>query len=243
MLGTLVELGVVLPDAGAEPRRCYMTALEAGWRALARVEATMSAFLPESDVARFNSAPAGARLEVHAETIEVLRAAAALQWRTGGLFDVTQGTGPEEWSLMGTYLVKRTSGVRIDVGGIAKGHAVDLAAEAVAAELRRMGAAASCWVNAGGDLAVQGVEVPIHLRDERSGGARPWLAMREGAVATSHFGASPGRLTGGPVRAWHVTVAAPRCLDCDALTKVVGLTGRADHPAVLERRGRAWIHA
>jgi thiamine biosynthesis lipoprotein len=37
-------------------------------------------------------------------------------------------------------------------------------------------------------------------------------------------------------------VAAPRCLWADALTKVVALTGRADHPALAARGATAWLH-
>jgi thiamine biosynthesis lipoprotein len=242
-MGTLVELGVGLRSrAGAAPAWA-LAALDAGWRAVARVEAAMSAFLPGSDVARFNAAPAGAALEVGAETAAVLRAAAALAARTGGLFDPTCGTGPRGWALRGRVLEKREAGACLDLGGIAKGHAVDRAVAAMAAALRRRGRPVRCWANAGGDLRTCGVAVPVHLRDEDGGGARPWLLLREGAVATSDFAASPGRLAGGAARARRVSVVARRCLDCDALTKVVGLSGDAAHPAVRARGGRAWIHA
>jgi thiamine biosynthesis lipoprotein len=246
-MGTLVELGVGLSD-GAEPGPPWAaSALEAGWRAIAEVEAAASAFLPGSDVARFNAAPAGARIELRPDTAAVLRAAAALQARTAGVFDVSLGTAADGWALEagGRVLTKRAGGARIDLGGIAKGHAVDRALAAIAGALRRSGQRRSvaCWVNAGGDLAVRGLEVPVLLRDEEEGGARPWLLLRDGAAATSRFDATPDRLAGGPMRARHVSVVAPRCRDCDALTKVVGLTGRADHPAVRERGGRAWIHA
>lgn len=241
MLGTVVELGLLAPE-GAAPAWAT-AALEAGFRAVAAVEAAMSPFLAESDVARFNAAPAGARLRLRAATAEVLRAAAALRRRTGGLFDPTGGIAPAGWTLAGRTLEKRAAGARLDLGGIAKGYAVDRAVEAVAMALVRRGLRPACWANAGGDLAVRGAEVPVLLRDEDRGGARPWLLLRAGAVATSDFRATPGRLSGGPVQARHVSVAAPRCLDADALTKIVGLTGDADHPAVRERGGRAWIHA
>jgi len=241
MLGTLVELGIALP--AARPPAWARAALDEGWQAVATVEAAMSAFLPDSDVARFNRAKAGSRLEVRRETATVLRAAAALQRRSGGLFDVTLGTGPGSWSMSGRVLVKGAAAARLDLGGIAKGHAVDLAVERIAAALAGRAGRMACWANAGGDLAVRGaVEMPVHLRDEEGGGARPWLLLRQGAVATSHFSASPGRLCGGPARARHVSVVGPRCLDCDALTKVVGLSGRTDHPAVLHLGGHAWIH-
>lgn len=239
-LGTLVELGV----GCAEDPLAAAAAFEAGWRAIRAVEEAASAFLPESDLGRLHAAPAGAWIEVREDTRDVLRAADELRRCTDGLFDVTGGTGRWEWSLADDGRAVRTHGahVRLDLGGIAKGHAVDRGLEAIAAELELRGVPVACWVNAGGDLRVRGIALPVRLRDERGGGARPWLVLREGAVATSHFGATPGRLSGGPARALHVSVAAPRCLWSDALTKVVGLTGETGHPAVLERDARAWIH-
>jgi hypothetical protein len=54
----------------------------------------------------------------------------------------------------------------------------------------------------------------------RRGGARPFLALRRGALATSRFGPDAcARLAGAAERARHVTVLAPRCLWSDALTK------------------------
>jgi len=98
-------------------------------------------------------------------------------------------------------------------------------------------------VNAGGDLRTRGVAVRVHLRDERTGGARPWIELREGAVATSDFGArARARLAGEVPRASHVSVISPRCCLSDALTKVVALSGREDHPLVLAHSARAFIH-
>jgi thiamine biosynthesis lipoprotein len=246
-LGTLVELGVRIPDRLDEPAAAAWTAaaFAAGWSALAAAERALSAFDPESDVGRFNAAPAGAVVPVSRATARVLRAAAALARESGGLFDVTQGTAPAGWALEehggGARLRKRTAEVRLDLGGIAKGYAVDRAFSALAAGVGRGGA---CWVNAGGDLRVHGVSVPVHLRDERRGGARPWIALHAGALATSRFG--PGarsRLAGGaPGVERHVSVASPRCLWSDALTKVVALSGQIDHPALARRGATAWLH-
>ncbi|HVO20387.1 MAG TPA: FAD:protein FMN transferase [Anaeromyxobacter sp.] len=248
-LGTLVELGIRTSEG---PRRATRpgwgeAALSAGWAALAEVEGAMSAFLPESDVFRFNAAPAGARLEVRSGTAAVLRLSRALWRESGGLLDVSLGTGPAAWSLDsagGTpVLCKHAAEVRLDLGGIAKGYAVDRALEALAAAAAEAAQPPACWVNAGGDLRTRGVAVRVHLRDERAGGARPWIELREGALATSDFGArARARLAGEAPRARHVSVVSPRCCLSDALTKVVALSGRADHPLVLAHRARAFIH-
>ncbi len=133
----------------------------------------------------------------------------------------------------------------VDLGGIAKGFAVDRAIDALAAHGVTGGV-----VNAGGDLRVFGSRaVPIHVRglDGRLAHAGD---LADGACATS-IGGSGG---GGPARvpaalvdararrlvddARVFTVVAPTCLVADALTKVVA-TGGADVDALLASFGAA----
>ena len=200
-LGTICEVGA---DAPIDAR-----AFEAAFLAIAQVERALSIFDPESDIFRFNAAPAGAARKITEETACVLRVAAELQRESAGRFDVTQGTGPNDWSINENgRLFKQSDSVRIDLGGIGKGFAVDRAFEALSAAL----GGAGCWVNAGGDLRVQGMELPVQLRDEESGGVRPWMTLREGAVATSYFGESARSRLAGGTRARHVSVAASTCL-------------------------------
>ncbi|HTP28222.1 MAG TPA: FAD:protein FMN transferase [Anaeromyxobacteraceae bacterium] len=244
-LGTIVELGVRIPEHSAETAN---GGLDRAWRALAHVEAALSAYDPCSDVGRFNSAPAGTSVKVGAHAAAVLRASADLARDSSGLFDVTQGSGPRAWAIRetpaGVRVHKGSSTVRLDLGGIAKGYAVDRAFEVLAATLQVGEGEAACWVNAGGDLRVGGVALSVFLRDEVRGGARPWLELSDGALATSRYG--PGarsRLWGAPeAAARHVTVAAPRCMWSDALSKVVALTGRADHPLLARHQAVAWLH-
>ena len=246
-LGTLVELGAVAPAGmgGDALLRWADAAFAPAWRTLAEVEGALSAFLPASDVARFNAAPAGAELPVGAHAAAVLRAAAALGRESGGLLDVTLGTGAGAWAITigegGARLAKRSAEVRLDLGGIGKGYAVDRAFHALR---RAVGPGRGVWVNAGGDLRASGVELPVSLRDEARGGARPFLRLRDGALATSDFSAAArARLAGaGPGAARHVTVLSPRCVWSDALTKVVALSGRADHPLVARHSAVAWLH-
>jgi thiamine biosynthesis lipoprotein len=246
-LGTLVEVGVRIPDEVGEGAalRWAGAAFRAAFRAIAAVESAMSAFDPASDVGRFNRARRGSAVRLSDETALVLRAARALARGSHGLFDVSQGTGAGAWSLSRdrgvTRLHKHRGAVRLDLGGIAKGHAVDRAFEALAGLARHGGAA--WWVNAGGDLRVHGVRLPVRLRDERGGGARPWILLEGGALATSRFG--PGarsRLAGAGPGERHVSVVSPRCLWSDGLTKVVALSGRTDHPLLRRHRATAWIH-
>ena len=218
LLGTLVEIGVRQGDA-LEP--LFMQAFDA----IADVQRRLSRFDATSEIGRFHALPAGASLAIDADSAEVLVAARDLHSASRGLFDITQGSGPEAWHCDGRRLHKHDDAVRLDLGGIAKGHAVD---RAVAA-LRRHGCAAG-WVNAGGDLRVFGdVDVPVHLRDETGGGVRHFGTLGEGAFATSRLRA-------------HVSVAAPRCLWADALTKIVALSGDTAHPLLRRHDAQAWLH-
>jgi thiamine biosynthesis lipoprotein len=231
LLGTLVE---VAADAAAPPR-----ALDAALVAIARVHTALSRFEPDSDIARFARLPAGGELVLHPAGERVLRAAQALHTASGGRFDVALGSG--RWRCRGGRLLKLDAGTRLDLGGLAKGYAVDRAVLA----LRRAGARAG-WVNAGGDLRAFGdVQVPLRLRDEHHGGVREVGLLHEGAFATSHYG--PGsrcRLHGTRENTGfrHVSVAAPRALWADALTKLVALDDIDVAPLLRRLGAQAWVH-
>jgi thiamine biosynthesis lipoprotein len=96
-----------------------------------RLERELSRFLPNSDITRINHLAAGERTRVAPTTLECLGIARHMFDLTGGAFDVSMGTGlpslaldPDESLVLAT-----TAGVRLDLGGIGKGYAVDLMAE------------------------------------------------------------------------------------------------------------------
>ena len=237
LLGTLVEVGADAVTAGA-------AAIEAAFDAVFQVQRRMSRFDPACDIGRFNALPPGGCLAVHRSTARVLALARALHAASGSAFDISQGA-PEGWRLDGVRLVKMAARARLDLGGIAKGHAVD---RAVAA-LRRAGATGG-WINAGGDLRAFGsAEVPVFVRDALRGGVRAFGTLGDGAFATSRYAADSrcrlhraGSLGGADQAAVHVSVAAPECVWADALTKIVAATGDASHPLLAAHGGRAWIH-
>jgi thiamine biosynthesis lipoprotein len=136
--------------------------------------------------------------------------------------------------------------VKIDLGGIAKGFAVD---RAVAALLGQ--GIAEGLVNAGGDLRVFGPRRhAVDIRDPRQPD-RPLcrVALRDAALASSAgrfdpvhsshalFSGIIDPLTAMPVRAISgATVCAPGCMVADALTKVVMNAGEGA-TAILEHYG------
>jgi thiamine biosynthesis lipoprotein len=124
-----------------------------------RLEGDLSRFLETSDVTRINHLPAGVPVQLSLDTFECLKIAARMGAETGGAFDITIGflvdcwvdkekkmpraPSPEELRFArehtgmdlilfdeATHAVALTnSPVRVDLGGIGKGYAVDRMAE------------------------------------------------------------------------------------------------------------------
>jgi len=96
-----------------------------------RLEGELSRFIPNSDIARINNLAAGESTRVSPSTLECLLIARHMFDLTGGAFDVSIGTGLPLLELdPDDFVVRATQdGVRVDLGGIGKGYAVDLMAE------------------------------------------------------------------------------------------------------------------
>ena len=235
LLGTLVEVAVP-GDAGMEN-----AVAELAFAQLQKVQACMSRFEPGSDISLFARLAAGQSMEIDPATAAVLHAAQELYRASNGLFDITQGRAPEGWYCDGLTLFKLSALAAFDLGGIAKGYAVDCAIEAL-----QLAGCAQGWVNAGGDLRVFGeVQIPVMLRDESRGSLSPFMSMGDGAVATSYLGAeqrSQLYVEGGTASLAHVTVAAPLCMYADALTKVVAASRDDQHPLLKQYGAQAWLH-
>ena len=240
LLGTLVEIG--LRTGGRVGHSTLGAAFDAAFAAVCEAQDCLSRFTADSDVGRFHALRRGEALSMRPVTRQVLEAALLLRAATDGAFDISLGSAPHGWCCAGDQLYKLSDAVRLDLGGIGKGCAVDRAVHALIEHGCEAG-----WVNAGGDLRAFGdADVPVHLRDEASGGARPFATLRDGAFATSHFDRrSRSRIASGasarPVCA-HVSVAAPLCMWADALTKVVAIGGNASHPLLARHDARAWLH-
>ena len=239
LLGTLVVVEAAETDASA---------IERAFAAIARVHDRMSFHSATSDLARLRDARWGSRVAVAPQTVEVLSFARQLHDETEGLFDVAIGarlvaTGflprPAELDLRsmvgtagdieidGDCHVRCHRPLLIDLGGIAKGYAVDRAVISLIAD-----GATDGVVDAGGDLRTFG-ETPraVHLRsgDLTIGSG---FAARELAVATSsnrHCRRRPRGMEATPhldarrqpiLAGDSVTVLARRCIVADAFTKV-----------------------
>ncbi|MFN7975673.1 MAG: FAD:protein FMN transferase [Acidobacteriota bacterium] len=264
LLGTIVDI-----QAWGLPRADLVRAVERAFRAVTRVHESMSAHDAGSDVARINGSAPGAAVPVGRATFEVLAAAVRLSRETRGAFDPTVAPLLARWGYLPhgarsraarscgaidlvpprTVVLRRR--VAIDLGGIAKGYAVDRAV----ASLRRSRVAGAV-VNAGGDVRIAGTEprvihVPLPRHRGRMALAIP---LRNAAIATSAAYRSI-RVVGGR-RVSHlvdpqkrspiltrasVSVVAPTCLLADALTKAVMVDGDGARPALRRHGATAFV--
>ena len=125
-MATIFEVHADHPDA-----RYAAQAAHAVFDLVDRLERELSRFQPNSDITRINHLAAGEATRVSAATLECLTIARHMYDLTGGAFDASIGTGlttlaldPQEWTVRA-----RETGVRVDLGGIGKGYAVDCMAE------------------------------------------------------------------------------------------------------------------
>ena len=252
LLGTLVEIGA----AGANA----VAGIAAAFHEIDTIHRLMSFHEANSDVSRINRAVPGEMVRLDWRTFEVIACAQAMSRFSSGAFDITVGgrlveagflppphRAPaydqdatfEDLRLLPPHFVTLTRRVWIDLGGIAKGYAVDRAVQV----LRESGVTSGI-VNAGGDLYVLGQPQPIHIRHPENAS----LVLPLGSIANAGLASSSGFFTAqGPSDAlveprcgrcvkWRqgITVIAARCMIADALTKIVRLAPRRA-PRVLEQ--------
>jgi thiamine biosynthesis lipoprotein len=251
-LGTFVEIAA---SGSCDLQDELQNAVEAAFDAVAQVHRLMSFHDAESDVSRINRQGHVGPVAVHPWTYQVLETALELNRRSDGCFDVAaapllqrRGLLPRDADISGSDISTAVAGeaiellgenrvrcrnasVKIDLGGIAKGFAVDRAIEVLCS--RGIGHGV---VNAGGDLAVFG-PAPEWVQIRNPKAAHEILCAVEianaalassGRVFDPHRSPETGETavfdpnTRGPVRAIAgATVRAPSCMIADALTKVV----------------------
>ncbi len=268
LMGTVVEISA----RGGDPERLEV-ALGDAFAEMERIERLMRPAGEGSDVARLSAAAQGG--EVAPETAEVIALGLQVAAASGGAFDMglgrlkelwglegeaprvpaaaevvraLAGTGSGDLRLTGRRVEKAQPGLAVDLGAIAKGYAVDRAAEV----LRRAGIE-NASINAGGDLRLLGDH-----------GGRPWriaiqhprdperplatLELADTSVVTSgdyeRFFEKDGKRyhhifdprTGYPAdRCQSVTVVTPSAALADALSTAVFVIGPEAGLALLQR--------
>jgi thiamine biosynthesis lipoprotein len=207
-MGTVVEITLV----GDHEEGAKNAALQA-FQKIKRIEQLMSPWIDSSDVTRINQSAGKEWVKVSPEMLRVIKKAQEISELSGGGFDITVGPLTQLWRMarergipppaeelkqkLGlvnfrnvmidqeekVFLKKR--GMSIDLGGIAKGYAVDRAFEV----LRTLGYK-NLIVNAGGDLRVGGSKLDqpwsIGIQDPRSSEKiMATVTISDSAIATS----------------------------------------------------------
>jgi thiamine biosynthesis lipoprotein len=225
-MGTLIAI-----SAEADTAQSAMSGIEAAFEVIGQVERLMHPTRTDSDLCAIRHGRLGLPLTVHAWTWEVLALSQRLNRTSRGAFDpcLPDAAGriaDLEFAAPQSVIPHRP--LHIDLGGIAKGYAVDRALMALRA--------AGCHgglVNAGGDLAVFGNRNHAFVIRDRDDGDR-LIELKNGALATSDVcGAGrPAEHRGyyhganrREIRAGKVSVNAASAAIADALTKCL----LADH--------------
>ncbi|MDW8105113.1 MAG: FAD:protein FMN transferase [Armatimonadota bacterium] len=206
-MGVQVTITLYAPDQATAERACA-----AAFERIAEIEQIASDYRPDSELMRLCAQAGGAPVRVSEELFTLLQRAQALAQRTGGAFDITVGpyvqlwrrarrtgqfpTGEELREARGRVgydkivLDERertvrllVPGMRLDLGGIAKGYALDCALRV----LQQHGVH-HALLEAGGDI-VAGLAPPgtagWRIRVENAAPERQWVYLARGAISSS----------------------------------------------------------
>ena len=253
LLGTLVEVAIQSGSNAA-----FEHASSAAFDVVNEIHRAMSFHDAHSDIRRIGRAAAGAVLELNPHTWNVLCLARRFELDSGGLFNVAvapalvaRGLLPrpvrarmpmasgliDGLALLSHHRVCVLQPLWVDLGGIAKGYAVDCAAQ-----LLQVSGASAGLVNAGGDMRAFGsLAHPVHLRFSMR--LMQVASLQNSALASSsNAGLSPfetphidPRCGSSACSAETVVVQARSAAVADALTKVALLC-----PATADKMCLAW---
>lgn len=273
VMGTIVEITVV-----HRSEEIARSAISAGFAELQRIDELTSSFKPKSVISRLNKEGASAKVPVGEEVFEIIEEALEISRASKGAFDVTIWPISSLWEFdrggklpdAKQYLKNlasvgyanleldaskrqvgfRLPGMALDLGGIAKGWAIDRAMERIIA-----GGIGSAIVDAGGDLRVVGTRPGkdfwrIGVQHPRDSGALIFtFNLKDTAIVTSgdyeryfimdgiryHHIIDPA--TGQPARGCRsVTVLAPTAAEADACATAAFVLGPSRGIAFLRAR-------
>ena len=262
IMGTTCEITVF---AKARNQNACFNGPEAAADVLRSVEVLMSAKMDASMLSRINAGPGGMSFACGDHFIEVLAAARAGHRDSDGAFDVTIGPLIDLWkqagrgdvmpsdadilaaraasswddfAIDGTTLTKARTTARMDLGGIAKGYAIDNAVEALLRYNPDGG-----FIDVGGDLKFfgqnpNGPDWSVSIRDPFGDGFLGTVHVDDGAVCTSgdyaryvtiegqRFSHIIDPRTGMPTRVSpSVTVLAPTAMQADVWATALSVLG------------------
>ncbi len=288
-MGTWVSITAVAAD-----RETAQNATSAGFQEIHRLEELLSTWIKDSELSRVNGAAGKDAVSISPDTMRVLQASVAMARLTEGGLNILVGPAVEAWSVLdrqqipseaelerirpltnlnalhlnqtqGTVYLEK-SGMRVDVGGIGKGFAADMAVEA----MQKTGATAGV-VALSGDIRTfghlpDGTTFPFAIRHPRREGAvLAFIDLQNEAISTAgdyeryferdgiryHHVLDPATLQ--PARdCQSVTIVAKDGLTADGLDTGIFVMGRERGLALVEtlpgvgavivdRDGKVWV--
>ena len=289
-MGTLVFITAVGPDQAT-----IQQAINAGFAEIHRLELLWSTWIPTSDLSQVNAAAGHHPVQVSEDSLQLLEASLKMAQLTNGGFNIAVGPAVTAWNVMENESIPSDSllnalkskvalseihinpdlktvwlgqeGMQLDVGGIAKGLAADLAVQ----KMKEQGATAGV-VAVSGDIKTFG-RLPEeqrfifgiqHPRKEQ-GVWMARIALENEAVSTAgdyqrffmkegvryHHILDPHTLKPSS-RSQSVTVVAKEGVWADGLDTGIFVMGPKDGLALLERLpdvegvivgedGRVWV--
>ncbi len=277
VMGTFARVIVVAADEGAA-----QACIEAAFGQINKIDEMMSYHNPDSEISRLNRSAFENPVKVEPLTYQVIKKAIEFSRLTDGAFDVTVGPLVDLWSRAGDANTIPTQqqlqeagskvgwnkliiedgeqtvrftidGMRLDLGGIAKGFAIDKAIEVI-----KDSGGLGALVDIGGDIRCYG-KTPKGQKFWLVGLQNPDLESEEqilftlklsaGAVATSgdyqrfvviggrHYSHIINEKTGGTAEALSgVTIIADTATDTDALATAVSVMGAERGIELIENR-------
>jgi FAD:protein FMN transferase len=280
VMGTFARVVAVATDSNTAKR-----SIEAAFAEIEKVEKLMNYHKSDSEISELNRDGFGRAVKVSKSTYEVLEKSIKFSKLSGGAFDVTVGPLVDLWHSVEEANSTPTDaelqqarskvgydklildanemsvrfaveGMKVDLGGIAKGYALDKAAEAM-----QKGGAVGGMVDIGGEVRCFGsspadqniwrigLQDPAVAKDVMNT-SKPLLILRltDTAVATS--GNYHRFVTIGGKRYSHivdpesghsseslasVTIICPSAIDADALSTAVTVMGKEKGLALIEQ--------
>lgn len=253
LLGTFVEISV---DRGAQ-----QTAIDYAFKAIEQIQGLMGFHNAASELNLINRYAHHKAVDIHPWTAQVLRTAKQVYRHSSGLFNCGIGHrlvaagllprhidftnhnlgGIEDICFLAPELITSSRPVCLDLGGIAKGFAVDMAVKILISEGVDSGV-----VNAGGDLRVFGdTPTPIHIRNPKN----PLELLEIGSIQNAALATSSLYFANRDQQQSHLinpltndeseihiqsfgsySILAKECIYADALTKVLAISKQANHP-------------
>jgi FAD:protein FMN transferase len=255
-MGTIVEIAVVHRDASIAH-----AAIDDAFAVIRRIESLMTRFRDDSDIGRINRFAGRELVPVSEDTLMVVQSALHWARATGGAFDPSLGRAVELWDVAhrtappaatasrhyaGRSLYRSvrldlngaqprigtdSADAGIDLGGIAKGYAVDMAVDALRAHGIEHG-----LVNAGGDLYALGnspegdgwrvglrspsnpatIDRTIVLTNQAVATSGDYLQYFEHGGRRYHHLLDPRTAEPCLIRASSISVISSRCTNADA---------------------------